>query len=188
MISRTSALTIALVGMLGLIGPSEAQAGLLGANIDACSNTVFFGSVTTDTSNCDFGFLEGFVATSAVLIDPGIEFSTLSGDRTVDFTDTTVTVRYNSLVISPSPDLFIFTGFPQGIIGVTLLTANPLAITTAFSGTSLALLISDPQCCGAATSSVTFQITLDSTVPEPVTVGLTGLGLAALMALKRRRS
>jgi len=169
-----------------LCASSAAAAPLLGTTVNTCWNTVFNSAVTTDTGVCDLGTV-GFASTSALIVDPGNEFSIGSG-RVVDFTDTTVTVRYNSFSGSPSPDLFIFTDLPSGITGLTLLTGNSLGVTTAFTTSSIALLVGSPECCPTSTAEVTFSIDYgSSSVPEPSTYLLGAAGLALTAALRRRR-
>ena len=180
--AKGSMLLLLLVTTAGM-----ASAGLIGANINACWNTVYFGAVTTDTAQCDAG-TGGLTATSAVVVDPGVEFTTSAGNRLIDFKDTSVTVRYASFSGSASPDLFIFTNLPGPVTGLTLLTSNPLSITTAFTGNSIAVLIGAPECCTTSTAEVTYQINFASAaVPEPATYFVTGLGLAALAFAKRHR-
>jgi hypothetical protein len=178
--ARGSMFLLLLVAVAG-----TASAGLLGANINVCWNTVYYGTVTTDTAQCDAA-TAGFTVTSATVIDPGVEFATSAGSRLVDFNDTSVTVRYTAYSGSPSPDLFIFTNLPGPVTGLTLLTSNPLSVTTAFTGSSIALLIGAPECCADSTAEVTYQVDF-SAVPEPASYFVTGLGLAAL-AFARRRS
>lgn len=159
---------------------SSVSAGLLGANVNACWNTVYSGSVTTDTSACDTSTV-GFGSTSATVVDPGVEFLVSGGSRWVDFTDTTVTVTYSFFSGSPSPDLFIFTDLPETVTGLTLLSTNGLSVTTEFSGKSLALLVGSPDCCSDSEVSVRYQIETNggSPIPEPGTYAMALVGLAA---------
>ena len=119
--ARGSMFLLLLVTVAG-----TASAGMIGANINVCWNTVYLGTVTTDTAQCDAG-TAGFTVTSATVINPGVEFTTSSGSRLVDFNDTSVTVRYTSFSGSASPDLFIFTNLPGQVTGLTLLTSDPSA-------------------------------------------------------------
>jgi hypothetical protein len=179
---------VLLALVLGFALAPTLSAGLIGVTIGACWNTVYSGSATVDTSQCD-GTTVGFTATSAVVADPGVEFQTQAGTRLVDFTDNTVTVRYLSFSGSPSPDLFIFTGLPGTITGLTLLTSNPLSVTTAFGPTSIGLLVGAPECCASSTVDVTYQIEGISTVPEPASIALVGIGfLLGGWFVRRRRS
>lgn len=180
--SRTIWITTALLAFLA----SNATAGLIGANINACWNTAYSSPVTTDTGQCDSG-TAGFPNTSAVVVDPGVEFS-INGLRDVDFTDNTVTITYKAFFGSPSPDLFIFTNLPGTITGLTLVGGDSLGITTAFTGTSIGLLIGSPECCTTFNTSTTFQVSFAeiAEIPEPSTVVLMGAGLLAAGLIRKR--
>ena len=168
-------------------GASTSSASMLGSTVNACWDTVFTGTVTTDTSVCDPGTV-GFTTTSALVVDPGVEFTTGDGRRLVDFTGTTVTVQYSAFSGSPSPDLFIFS-LPGTVHGLTLLSSDALGITTAFSGSRFALLIGNPECCTTFSTSTTFGVdfTPRVPVPEPVTATLLTLGMAGIATVRARR-
>lgn len=180
-------LQLGLLLVLALGAQQSASAGLIGATIDGCTDSAYTGSVTTDTAACN-SVNVGLTSPSAIVVDPGAEFFLGSTSRQVDFADNTVTVRYLSYSGSPSADLFIFTGLPGTISGLTLLTSNDLNVTTAFTGTSIGLLVNAPECCSDFTAESTFRIDYRtvSEVPEPGTFAAAGLGLA-LVWLRRRR-
>ena len=177
-----SALALVIVGL----GSSSASASMLGATINTCWNSVYSGTVTTDTAQCNAATV-GFSTTSAVVVDPGVEF-TIAGARDVDFSATTVTVRYSSFSGSSSPDLFIFSNLPGTVTGLTLLSSDQLGITTAFSGSTIGLLVSNPECCRTSTVSSVFAVEFGKAVPEPITATMLTLGTAlAGLRFRRRR-
>lgn len=47
--------TLAMLALLALAASGTASAALLGANINACWDTIYVGAVTTDTGSCDSG-------------------------------------------------------------------------------------------------------------------------------------
>ena len=163
----------------------SASAGLLGTTIDACADTTRVGPASANPAACDLGTAQ-FTTTSALVVNPGVEFTDGGIDfRNADFTDLTVSIIYGPGQGSNSPDLFIFYNLPGTITGLTLLTPDPLGIETAFTATSIGLLITNPQCCLEDTTTVTFQIE-GLEVPEPATFGLIGAGLG-LLAFWRRK-
>ena len=176
-------LLLLLVTMAG-----TASAGLIGSTINGCYNTSFNSTVTTDTAQCDSSTV-GFPNPSALVADPGVEFTVSGGERLIDFNDTSVTIRYLAHNGSASPDLFIFSNLPGTITGLTLLTGNALSVTTAFTGTSIGLLVGAPLCCTTFNTEVTYQIEYGaSAIPEPATFAISALGLAVLALLKRRQA
>jgi hypothetical protein len=172
-------------GLLLAAAAGSAEAGMLGSTITACWDTAYnSGSVTTNTSECN-GSTAGFTSAVSTVINPGVEFSTLANNRLFDFGDNTITITYISYASSPSPDLFIFTGLPAMITGLTLLSTNDLNITTAFDATSIGFLINNPHCCTTTTTSVVFQVE-SNPIPEPAAYAGTALGLAAIGLARRR--
>jgi hypothetical protein len=155
-----------------------AQAGLLGQTFDYCTNSVYSGTVTLDPTVCDDSV--AFTRGTATVIDPGVEVD-LSGNRFVDFSDNQITVTYN-VFSSPSPDLFVFTGF-QGLTGLTLSSANPLDVTTVFNGNAIGLLINNP----ITNQVVTFTVTVNA-IPEPASWAMMIGGFALAGSALRRRA
>src|SRR5262245_10593544 len=94
-ITRAQLLTVLLVGMLWLGLAQTASADLIGVTANVCTNSVYTGAVTTNPAACDPLTVQ-LVPSSAVIVNPGVEFSSSGGvgDRFVDFTNTTVSVIY----------------------------------------------------------------------------------------------
>ena len=172
-------LPILMVFVITSMWVSSAHASLIGTTVTQCANTVYGGTVTTDIANCNLSTAQP-TPTSAIIADPGVEFSLLnSGTRLFDFTDDTFTVTYNN-VGSPSNDLYIFE-FENIIANLTLLTPDPLGITTALNGNLLGILINDP----SAEGRVTFGI---SAVPVPAAAWLFGSALLGFFGFSRRKA
>lgn len=186
---HTRSLAAALVALAALGFAGGASATLLGVEIAGCTDSVYAGAVTTDPAVCEL-HAAGFDTTAVV--GAGIEFS-IDSSREVDFTGDTVSLIYDSAHGSSSPDLFVFTelfwaGSPGIIVGLELLTTNVIDVTTAFDDNAIGLLVNSPL-ASSATTTVTYRIlTAHDEVPEPFSLGLLGLGLAAAGVTRRRRT
>jgi len=157
-----------------------------GLTITGCSNSAFMSteSVSALGADCN-GFYVGLDVNSAVIGD-GVEFNLgTPGERFVDFAGSTVTVTYDYLGRSTSPDLFVFSGF-TGITGLTLLSGSGLNVTSAFTSNSIGLLVNAPTCCRGTRVSTTYGIEV-AAVPLPAGAGLLLTGLAGIGLFGRRR-
>ncbi len=154
-------------------------AGMIGTTVSQCTNTAYFDAVTTDIAQCSL-FNVAASPLSAVVGD-GAEFHA-GGDRFFDFDDNTLTIRYLAGVSSFSPDLIIFT-MADSVTALTLISANPLNVTWAFSDNRIGMLIGSPLVAG----SVTLRIAQTADVPEPGSIALTGIALLALARVRRNR-
>lgn len=176
---------IAAVALFSFVGVKDASAAsLVGSSIFGCTDSVFSGSVTTDTASCDSN-PTSFESTETV-VDPGIEWTLGGANRAIDIGIDTISIIYTNFSSSPSADLFIFTGF-SGITGLTLLTSNDLNVTTAFTSGAIGLLVNDPHCCTSSTATVTYRIEMTPQVPLPAGLMLLPTALAGLGFLRRRK-
>ena len=165
----------------GILASASASASLIGSSISQCSNTVFSGSVTTDLNACDSGTAQA--APVSAVVGNAVEF-TVGSNRLFDFGADTLTISYSPPIGSSSPDLLIFHSIALPITSVSLITGNPLAVTWDFLSDRLAVLVSAPKEGGV----VTLQInTRNEQVPVPGVLGLMSIGLAGLLAARRRR-
>lgn len=162
---------LALFNAILIAVVSPAWGGLIGNTVSICADSVYTGTVSADPSSCDLGTAQPS-PTSALVIDPGVEF-TLMG-RAIDLADSTIMLSYAG-VSSASPDLYVFSDILPSISGLTLLTSNPLGITTAFTNHTIGLLVSNPRVDG----TVTFRIQF-SQIPEPSILALMSFGFVGL--------
>lgn len=157
-----------------------AMAGLLGTTVSQCANSAYTGVVSVDVSACDPGTAQP--VPSSATVDGGVEFN-LADNRFFDFGDNTLRISYVQPVFSASPDLLIFT-LEQTVTGVSLLGANPLAVSWTFMDNRLGILIAQPLIDG----TVLLQIdAAGAAVPEPGTIGLAMLAMLGLAASVARR-
>lgn len=165
------------VGFLSALFGFSATAGLIGTSISQCANSVYSGSVTTDTAQCDPGTAQASPGTAVV--GAGVEFA-IGSNRLFDFSDNSLTVQYIQPVGSPSPDLFIF-DLEGAVTDFALTSLNPLNVTWSISGDRIGILINSPLVDG----TVVFRVGT-STVPEPPTVAIVSLALLALARTRRK--
>jgi len=191
---RDFVIAFAAAAIIGGGLPAVAAATtLLGQSVEICTNTDYpAGAASADPADCIDSPV--FIHTTAVVTDPGIEFP-MTASRQVDLADDTVSVTYSQFFDSPSPDLFVLSnlwgGTAEIIVGLVLLTANNLDISTAFTDHEVGLLVNAPVCCGASSETVTFRIVTrigpSQDIAEPTALALLGAGLLAVGAVRRRR-
>ena len=134
---------------------------------------------------------------STTIVDPGVEFS-FGGALTANFTDTGMTLHFALADWHTDELTFTFTDSTAGAFTGLSVTSNafpapnaangPIATQPLFTNNGTVMSFS---CCSQnlfyanADFTATFGPGSSSTVPEPATVALVGVGIAALGARRR---
>lgn len=169
--------------ILLILGSATSQAGLLNDNINVTGTDLIDGD---------------FVPTSAIIGD-GPEFTFLD-DFLFDFNDNSLTITNTLAQYAGWGDFgyATFSGFDELITGFSLSDPTDLSsigaqgsdgtdrdILSSYSFTSDSVTLHLGTTVFAPNVSITFDIS--STVPEPATVALVGLGLAAIRISSRNK-
>lgn len=129
---------------------------------------------------------------SSATIGAGTEFIGISDDVLFDFGANTLTISniaYNGW--SGYGD-YVFAGFDDAITSVSIASntgwTGPIVNNFIFDAHSLTLAMDDSEVSNPGGSILVFNIIQESTaVPEPTTLALFGLGLAAFTYTRRKR-
>lgn len=158
------------------------------------AHSVFGGLIGTSVIDTYFvnngGEPSPFFGPSTQIIGPGIEFSfSESGDALEsDFSDTSLTIHFHGVTTAVAPLRSTFQSLtPGGFAGIAQLTDSfPATTTIGVSSNTIAWTWTGGGPFTNPDFTATYAITsTTSTIPEPGTAALPGLGLAALYFCRR---
>jgi len=186
---RAAGCAVLAAGILGM--PAHVAASLIGDSIRGCREGAGDSFPFCDTSPLTTGFQ--FTDVSATVADPGIEFQTANANIRADFDAISLTI---SAAVGPgqilTPAEWVFGDLDWGVAfdELVLLPGNTYSVDSFIFTQDTIRVLTPGQSLPPgqqipAVLSATFQIR--QSVPEPATLALFGLGLAALAGLRRHK-